>query len=523
MRRGIPIPRRLWRWLIVGVAVLLAVTAGYVFVIAPALHQTTPVATAPERTAPLTPIAKPCDERTEKGVDRPPVGAIVISTTDDADRVVAAHPEPAVFWFSPGVHRLAEGKYAQIIPHDGDTFIGAPGAVLDGRRENQYAFGGHATDVTIQSLTVQNFGARVTNNNEGVVNHDSAERWKLIANVIQDNAGAGVMLGSGDVLTGNCLRRNGQYGFSAYHTDGVSDVVLRQNEVTQNNTDDWEKRQPGCGCTGGGKFWNTRGATVVDNYVHDNRGVGLWADTNNAGFLFEGNYISSNDGQGIIYEISYNAAILHNTFERNGIVDGPHNPTFPTAAIYVSESGSDSRVPGPYGQDFLISGNRFIDNWSGIVGWENADRFTGSPANTSTDSTTLVNPQASVKACSSALVATKPYIDDCRWKTQNLLVVGNDFESNPVNIPLCVRSTGCGFNGLFSNFGTYPAWSPFKGTVVEKNITFEQNNRFGDNTYRGSWSFMPEEAGKIIDWEAWRAAPYNQDADSTLNQTGESK
>ncbi len=331
------------------------------------------------------------------------------------------------------------------------------------------------------------------------------------------------MLGSGDVLTGNCLRHNGQYGFSAYHTDGVSDVVLRQNEVTQNNTDDWEKRQPGCGCTGGGKFWNTQGATVVDNYVHDNRGAGLWADTNNAGFLFEGNYISNNDGQGIIYEISYNAAILHNTFERNGIVKGPSNPTFPTPAIYVSESGSDSRVPGPYGQDFLISGNRFIDNWSGIVGWENADRFVGSPANTSTDSTTLVNPLASVKVCSSSSVATKPYIDDCRWKTQNLLVVGNDFESNPVNIPLCVRSTGCGFNGLFSNFGTYPAWSPFKGTVVEKNITFEQNNRFGDNTYRGSWSFMPEEAGKIIDWEAWRAAPYNQDADSTLNQTGESK
>ncbi len=51
------------------------------------------------------------------------------------------------------MHRLSQGEYAQIIPRDGDTFIGAPGAVLDGRRENQYAFGGHATDVTIQSLT----------------------------------------------------------------------------------------------------------------------------------------------------------------------------------------------------------------------------------------------------------------------------------------------------------------------------------------------------------------------------------
>ena len=63
------------------------------------------------------------------------------------------------------------------------------------------------------------------------------------------------MLGSGNRLIGNCLRDNGQYGFNAYHADGVKDVVLHGNEISGNNTDDWEKRQPGCGCTGGGKFW----------------------------------------------------------------------------------------------------------------------------------------------------------------------------------------------------------------------------------------------------------------------------
>ena len=46
-----------------------------------------------------------------------------------------------------------------MIPHAGDTFIGAPGAVLDGGNENRYAFGGDAPDVTISFLTVQNFGS----------------------------------------------------------------------------------------------------------------------------------------------------------------------------------------------------------------------------------------------------------------------------------------------------------------------------------------------------------------------------
>ena len=234
--------------------------------------------------------------------------------------------------------------------------------------QNRYAFGGDAADVTIKFLTVQNFGSRGDNNNEGVVNHDSAEGWTVESSTIQKNAGAGVMLGSGSRLIGNCLRDNGQYGFNAYHADGVKDVVLDGNEISGNNTDDWEKRQPGCGCTGGGKFWETNGAKVTDNYVHDNRGVGLWADSNNVGFRFAGNYISGNDAEGIMYETSYNAVIVNNTFVRNALVKGPTNPKFPASAIYLSESGSDNRVDGPYSKALQVTGNVFTDNWSGHRG-----------------------------------------------------------------------------------------------------------------------------------------------------------
>ena len=69
--------------------------------------------------------------------------------------------------------------------------------------------------------------------------------WTVDSSTIQKNAGAGVMLGSGSRMTGNCLRDNGQYGFNAYHADGVRDVVLHGNEISGNNTDDWERPEAG--------------------------------------------------------------------------------------------------------------------------------------------------------------------------------------------------------------------------------------------------------------------------------------
>lgn len=364
---------------------------------------------------------------------------------------------------------------------------------------------------------MQNFGTPAGNNNEGVANHNSGAGWTIEANTIQRNAGAGVMIGSDNKLLNNCLRDNGQYGFNAYHPQGVQGVELRGNEITGNNTDDWEKRQPGCGCTGGGKFWDVTGGVVVGNYVHNNRGVGLWADSNNSGFRFEGNHIEANDAEGIFYETSYNAAIVNNTFVRNGLVKGPTNPGFPTGAIYLSEAGSDTRVAGPFNTEFRIAGNTFSNNWSGVIAWENADRFAGSAANTSTGHTTKVNPDATLQACSDrAKIGQQPFVDDCRWKTQNLVIERNTFEIQPDQLKGCTPATGCGFNGLFSNFGTFPEWSPYKGEIVARAITFEQNNRWLNNTYVGPWRFVAELQDKNLSWEQWRAAPYNQDAGSTL-------
>jgi hypothetical protein len=247
--------------------------------------------------------------------------------------------------------------------------------------------------------------------------------------------------------------------------------------------------------------------------------VGLWADTNNRSFEIRGNYFQDNYSSGLIYEISYNALIEDNIFSRNGIGAGPTNPGFPTGAIYLSESGSDSRVPGNYGTTFSVTHNTFINNWGGVILWENSDRFCGSPANTSSGFCTLVDPAVvKLQSCNRHNIASPPYYSTCRWKTQNVSVEHNVFDFNPASIgPSCTIQKGCGFQGVFSQYGSYPSWSPYKGTIVEKHITFDQNNHFADNTYRGPWRFMVLEQGKVVSWGTWRSGPYHQDADSTLN------
>ena len=273
------------------------------------------------------------------------------------------------------------------------------------------------------------------------------------------------MLGSDGKLIENCLRDNGQYGFNAYHADGVKDVVLNGNEIAGNNTDDWEKRQPGCGCTGGGKFWETHGAKITDNYVHDNKGVGLWADSNNVGFRFEGNYISDNDAEGIMYETSYNAVIVNNTFVRNALVKGPTNPGFPASAIYLSESGSDSRVKGRTTRHFEL--RAMCSPTTGRASWPGRTRI-GSPARPPTPapasarwSTHPSPPSPRVRRSPRSRSSRSSTTAGGRRRTS--WWKATTFAIDPSKIPGCNPSTGCGFNGLFSNYGTYPRWSPYHG------------------------------------------------------------
>jgi hypothetical protein len=429
------------------------------------------------------------------------------------------------FWFAPGVHTLGTDKFAQIEPGSGSTYIGAPGAILDGQKVNLYAFTQHATNVRVAYLEIRNFGKAGDNNNEAVVNHDAGDNWTMEYLNIHNVAGAGVFLGSNNVVRYSCLKDNGQYGFSMYKDpvagdSSIKNITLDHNEIAGNNTDNWEAKIDGCGCTGGGKFWDTKGARVTNNYVHNNLSVGLWADTNDIDFLFEGNWIEGNESEAIWYEISYNVAIRNNVIKGNALKSGGEfaakGDDFPEAAVYISESGGDSRVQSStIGSPVVdISHNLFLDNWSGVTLWENADRYCNSPANTSTGYCTMVNPNVKLASCASGAIANAPLYNDCRWKTQNVTISGNEFRFTPANVGNC-NTKYCGHMAVLSNFGTYPAWSPYKGNVIQKAITYNQNNKWSNNKYYGPWQFVAEETGTLKTFTTWQAAPYSQDTGST--------
>jgi Right handed beta helix region len=471
-----------------------------------------PVPKAGAGDGPAGAVPAVCDHL-EAGPERVPDGAVRVDPALDGSlsELTMNNPPGTTFWLAPGRHTLTTDLYGQVIPKDHNTYLGAPGAVLDGQGKNLFAFTQRARGVTIRYLTIQGFAAP---HNQGVVNHDSGESWVIEHNTIQHNDGAAMMAGARQQVRGNCLRENGQYGINAYSEGNtITDLVVEGNEIVGNNTDDWERQMPGCGCTGGVKFWAVDGADVRRNWVHDNRGPGLWADINNNDFLIESNLVEGNDGAAIVYEASYNAIIRGNTIRRNNWVEGKafagRGEMFPAGTIYISESGGEPRITARTDR-IDIDGNLLENNWSGITAWENADRFCNSPANPSGDCTALVTDKGS---CARPGIATEPLYDDCRWKTQRLDVHDNRFVLDPTVVTcdsLCTRMA------VFANYGTYPDWSPYMGDVVQQAITFDQDNRWHDNSYVGPWTFIAFDTGRVLTHTAWIGAPYRQDDGSTF-------
>jgi hypothetical protein len=491
----------------------------------PAATATTQTATSAAVTAaPKTPPARVCGSKAIlSGPATAPRGAIKVPAGNDAN--VNFSVVGKTYWFAPGVHTLGAGEFDNIDPAGNDAYIGAPGAILDGEHENDSAFDDTAKHVLIEYLTIENFGTWGGDQQEGTVNHDSGWYWTIAHSTIADNAGAGVMLGSHDELSWDCVEANQQYGFNAYSNEGeVINLVLDHNEIAGNDTYNYEVKQPGCGCSGGGKFWNVINAAVTNNWVYNNNSVGLWADTDNAGFEFKGNYIQNNQDVGIQYEISYNAVIEDNTFNHNGVTDGPSSTGFPLSAIYISESGNDKRVNSNYKNlPLLIADNIFVNNWGGVILWENSNRFCASPDNSSTGYCTMVDKKATLKTCGTpSVVKEQPYLSDCRWKTQNALVEFNQFTFTPSAIgKACTVANNCGYNGVFSEYGNDPSWSPYQGDIVPDDIAFHQNNKFYGNSYSGPWCFMGWQLGTSVGFKQWQAAAsvsnsqFGQDAKST--------
>lgn len=460
---------------------------------------------------------------------------------------------------------------------------------------------GNQTGVTVEYLTIEKYQP---DGNAGAINQDANTGWTIEHNTITLNApGAGVILGANNTLKDNCLTFNGQYGFQSVAvnswgkdslTGGPYNVTVEDNEISYNDTCDfeglldnsaigWSKynpvpskyRNPKCGPVfpdgdqGGFKLWRTNGVTIEHNYIHNNWGPGGWADTDNANTTYTRNTITANDGPAIIEEVSYNFSITHNYMADNGWIDGLSNAGFPTPAVYVSESGSDTAFGGvpacaeascshqpSYRTKSVISENTMVDNSGNVFLWQSANRFC---TDGSDGVCTLVDGGPSgpftLDGCKqgllSASVNTTTYVgnvtgspqrdwwDGCLWKTENVSIDHNVIDFNPADITDCNKTDwpACGAGGIFSDYGST---GPYKSALIPTQLTFFQGNSWSDNIYHGPSSFYAWNQGNgnnPVTWKEWTGSaslgskcgtsgeiasgyctgPFGQDTESTYN------
>ena len=278
---------------------------------------------------------------------------VPVNPGDDLQAAVNAHPPGTTFLIKAGRHRRQS-----VVPKTGNSFIGEPGAILDGENVVPYAFHlgvqPYPNDVRIQRLIIERYApppqhGAIMAGQAGRGRRDSAAGWVVEGCEIRNNAAGGIRLGHKMKVLRNNIHHNGQVGIS-----GIGDSVLvEDNEIAYNND---QKTFRSGWVAGGAKFIRTRWLVVRGNYVHHNGGNGLWTDIDNIHTLYEHNRVTDNAAQGIFHEISYDAVIRHNVVERNGFGRGRH-PLLYGAGILVAHSVNVD-----------VHGNTVANNYNGIAG-----------------------------------------------------------------------------------------------------------------------------------------------------------
>ena len=491
-----------------------------------------------------------------------------------------------VYYLLPGIH------IGSFQASKNDAFVGGrshgKSSVISGEYsgypwaiDSNYS-NGNQPGVTIEYLTIEKFQPR---GDAAAVNQSSNTDWTLRYNTIRLNVpGAGVIAGADNTLKGNCLTLNGQYGFQSSGvapwgrdslTSGPYNITIADNEISYNDTCDfeglfsnkalgWSKhnpvppqyRNPHCvasfrdGNQGGFKLWQTDGVTIRGNFIHNNWGPGIWADTDNANTTYVGNTIMNNDGQAIIEEISYNFSITGNYLANNGWAVGLSNPGFPTPAIYVSQSGSDTAFGGvpacpeascsrqpAYQHRSVISGNTLVNNGGNIFLWQNSDRFCSAGFDAVCTLVGQGHPRPFTKAtCKSNLrtasINTTTYApartgspaadwwNGCGWWSANVSVSRNAIYFNPAAITHCSQRDwpACGAGGMFAEYGVAPPYNQPAGWAVLSQVTFFSHNAWSGNAYHGPSTFYAWNQGNQVGWADWTGVVSKGDKCSTLGE-----
>jgi hypothetical protein len=276
-------------------------------------------------------------------VSGPAADGIPVHPGESIQAAVDANPAGSMFLIKSGTHRRQ-----QVIPKDHMTFVGEPGAVLDGENNTEFAFGGYGIpgrSVTIRGLTIENYAPRELD--LGAIQGDNTVDWVVEGNEFRNNEGVGIRLGPGMRVSGNTAHGNWNLGIGGFFPHGA---VIENNEIYENGFAGRSGEHAGLKIVGG------RDVVLRGNHSHDNTGRGLWLDTDIFDAVVEGNVVRDNTTEGIWLEVVCGAVIRDNQSERNGLSADAQSHWPDKAGIQVVN-----------GTDVEIYGNTLSGNLNGIA------------------------------------------------------------------------------------------------------------------------------------------------------------
>jgi hypothetical protein len=230
-------------------------------------------------------------------------------------------------------------------------------------------FGGLAADVSVEYLDI----SHDLHVSTGTIYTGTG--WTITHDDIHDGysaPGYGVAIYGGDqgTIEYNCLSKMGDYGVNLFGSNGSFDY----NEIYESNY----RPDPGCGCSGGGKWWGTLNDDIIGNAFVDDSPAGgtpVWLDNGNSGTLISGNYFYMSYRSAINSETGFDLDVTGNLFMDGGWGRGSGGcGNNCDAAVGLNSSGGFN-VPGSrYENQVLISNNQFVDDWQGIDIWQAGSR-----------------------------------------------------------------------------------------------------------------------------------------------------
>jgi hypothetical protein len=292
----------------------------------------------PETYGPLAGPQWVRDSCTPQAVVHPGGSPTVVTPADDVAAKITAAGTGGVLWFTKGTYN----RFSAANPIAGQTWYlesaagyarsSADSVVFDGGGNNLTTLiGSGGVGVTIKGGVLQNAGDVNSPVFAGGILATGAT-WTLQDIIVKNNFNNGIETQGSNTTIKRCYcTNNGRYGITC-NFNGTSDAtgtLLESNRISFNNA---RGLDPG-GDSSATKFTHQPGITCRYNWVHDNKGFGIWADfagNDIVGGQFIENVSEHNSRAGIFQEGTDGGNVYRNYLLNNGYDTATYVTNTPT-------------------------------------------------------------------------------------------------------------------------------------------------------------------------------------------------